>query len=97
MCCRTDGDDDHEPAGSVVKDVDRDHNGGPPEARLVPDRLAHVEQRDGRAAAVVRVERRPGRAGFEKSLRVGYGLAADGLLRANGLPRNRLNAALMLK
>jgi quercetin dioxygenase-like cupin family protein len=36
--------------------------------------------------AVVRVELRPGHAGFEKSLRVAYGLAADGLVRANGMP-----------
>ena len=46
---------------------------------------------------MARVELRPGHAGFEKSLRVGYGLAADGLVRANGMPRNLLHAALMLK
>jgi hypothetical protein len=46
---------------------------------------------------VVRVELRPGHAGFEKSLRVGYGLAAVGRVRANGMPRNLLHAALMLK
>jgi hypothetical protein len=46
---------------------------------------------------VVRVELRPGHAGFEKSLRVAYGLAADGLVRANGMPRNLLHAALLLE
>jgi mannose-6-phosphate isomerase-like protein (cupin superfamily) len=46
---------------------------------------------------VADVELRPGHPGFEKALRVAYGLAADGLVLANGMPRNPLHAALLLE
>jgi hypothetical protein len=38
---------------------------------------------------------RTGGAGFEKALRIGHGLAADGLALRNGMPRNPLHAALL--
>ncbi len=38
---------------------------------------------------------RPGHAGFEQTLRVGYGLAADGLTNAAGVPKNILHLALL--
>jgi hypothetical protein len=34
---------------------------------------------------------------FETSLRVAYGLAADGRVLKNGMPRNPLHAALLLE
>ena len=40
------------------------------------------------------VELRPGHAGFEKALKVSYGLAADGLAAANGAPKNPYHLAL---
>jgi mannose-6-phosphate isomerase-like protein (cupin superfamily) len=40
------------------------------------------------------VELRPGHSGFEKALKVAYGLAADGLSAANGAPRNPYHLAL---
>ena len=40
------------------------------------------------------VELRPGHAGFEKALKVAYGLAADGLTAANGAPKNPYHLAL---
>ncbi len=40
------------------------------------------------------VELRPGHAGFEKALKVAYGLAADGLAAANGAPKNPYQLAL---
>lgn len=43
------------------------------------------------------VELRPGSEGFEKALQVAYGLAGDGQVRANGLPRNPLHLALLLE
>jgi quercetin dioxygenase-like cupin family protein len=43
------------------------------------------------------VELRPGSEGFEKALNVAYGLARDGLVRDNGLPRNPLHLALLFE
>jgi mannose-6-phosphate isomerase-like protein (cupin superfamily) len=40
------------------------------------------------------VELRPGHSGFEKALKVAYGLAADGLAAANGAPKNPYHLAL---
>lgn len=40
-----------------------------------------------------RVELRPASRGFEQSLQIGYGLASDGLCRANGFPKDKLALA----
>lgn len=40
-----------------------------------------------------RVELRPASRGFEQSLQIGYGLAADGLCKPNGFPKDRLALA----
>jgi hypothetical protein len=40
------------------------------------------------------VELRPGHSGFEKALKVAYGLAAEGLAAANGAPKNPYDLAL---
>ena len=40
---------------------------------------------------------RPGHGGFEKSLKVAYGLAADGLSNSGGLPKNLYHAALLFE
>lgn len=42
------------------------------------------------------VELRPGPAGFEKALKVGYGLAADGLTAPDGAPKNPYHLAVLL-
>jgi mannose-6-phosphate isomerase-like protein (cupin superfamily) len=57
----------------------------------------HAWSNPGAARSVAHVELRPGSPGFEKALRVVYGLAADGLVRGNGVPRNPLHAALVLE
>jgi quercetin dioxygenase-like cupin family protein len=41
-------------------------------------------------------EMRPGQPGFEKTLKVGYGLAADGLTLSDGTPKNPYHMALLL-
>jgi quercetin dioxygenase-like cupin family protein len=41
-------------------------------------------------------EMRPGQPGFEKTLKVGYGLAADGLTFSDGTPKNPYHMALLL-
>lgn len=49
------------------------------------------------APARFQVEMRPGHTGFEQTLRIGYGLAADGECNAKGLPTNPLHLALLLE
>ncbi len=39
---------------------------------------------------------RPGHAGFEKAIKAGYGLAADGLTGPNGAPKNPYHLAVLL-
>ena len=41
-------------------------------------------------------EMRPGQPGFEKTLKVGYGLAAEGLTFSDGTPKNPYHMALLL-
>ncbi len=43
------------------------------------------------------VELRPGHSGFEKALKVAYGLAGDGRAAANGAPRNPYHLALVFE
>ena len=43
------------------------------------------------------VEFRPGHGGFEKALRVAYGLASDGYSNAKGLPKNLYHTALLFE
>lgn len=43
------------------------------------------------------VELRPGSAGFEKALKAGYGLAADGRTRSDGTPKNIYHLAVLLE
>ena len=43
------------------------------------------------------VELRPGHAGFEKMIKVVYGLASDGRTRADGTPKNPYHLALILE
>jgi quercetin dioxygenase-like cupin family protein len=40
-----------------------------------------------------KVELKPASRGFEQSLQIGYGLAADGLCKPNGFPKNKLALA----
>jgi quercetin dioxygenase-like cupin family protein len=42
-----------------------------------------------------RVELRPGHRGFEKTIQLGYGLAADGLVRKDGTPKQLTHLAVM--
>ena len=60
-------------------------------------RSLHAWSNPGAERSVAHIELRPGSPGFEKTLRIVYGLAADGLVRKNGVPRNPLHAALLLE
>ena len=43
------------------------------------------------------IELRPGSSGFEKALRVAYGLASNGLSNSKGLPKNLYHTALLFE
>jgi hypothetical protein len=60
-------------------------------------RSLHAWSNPGAERSVAQIELRPGSPGFENSLRVVYGLAGDGLVLKNGVPRNPLHAALLLE
>jgi mannose-6-phosphate isomerase-like protein (cupin superfamily) len=70
---------------------------GPGESATVPIGALHAWSNESTGPAVAQVELRPGQPGFETSLRVAYGLAADGRVLKNGMPRNPLHAALLLE
>ena len=70
---------------------------GPGEELTVPIGTLHAWSNAGAERTVAQVELRPGQPGFETSLRVAYGLAADGKVLKNGMPRNPLYTALLLE
>ena len=69
---------------------------GPGEELTVPIGTPHAWSNAGPERTVAHIELRPGQPGFETSIRVVYGLAADGKVLKNGVPRNPLYAALLL-
>jgi hypothetical protein len=66
------------------------------EAVAAPGSL-HAGSNPGEQRSVAQVELRPGSPGFQKGLRVAYGLAADGRVLKNGVSRNPLQASLLLE
>ena len=84
--------------GRLTVEIDGvQHHLEPGGEAVAPARSLHAWSNPGEDRSVVRIELRPGSPGFEKGLRVVYGLAADGLVRKNGVPRNPLHAALVLQ
>ena len=69
----------------------------PGEELTVPIGTVHAWSNESAERTVAHIELRPGQPGFETSLRVVYGLAADGKVLKNGLPRNPMHAALLLE
>jgi quercetin dioxygenase-like cupin family protein len=69
---------------------------GPGDEAIVPADAVHSWANESGLRATAVIELRPGQAGFEKALRVAYGLAADGLVDGRGVPRNPLHTALLL-
>jgi len=67
------------------------------EEAVAAPRSIHAWSNPGAGRTVAHVELRPGSPGFERGLRLAYGLAADGRVLQNGLPRNPLHAALLLE
>lgn len=73
------------------------HDLEPGDEAVAAARSVHAWSNPGESRSVVEIELRPGSPGFEKGIRVAYGLAADGLVLKNGVPRNPLHAALVLQ
>ena len=84
--------------GQLTVEIDGDrHELEPGDEAVAAIRSLHAWSNPGEVRSIVQVELRPGSAGFEDGLRIAYGLAADGLVRKNGVPRNPLHAALVLQ
>jgi mannose-6-phosphate isomerase-like protein (cupin superfamily) len=69
----------------------------PGEEATVPVGTLHGWANTSAEPAVAEVELRPGQPGFERSLHVAYGLARDGRVLRNGMPRNPLHTALLFE
>ena len=69
---------------------------GPGERATAPIGSPHCFRNATRETVVFHVTFDPGHRGMEETLQVGYGLAADGLCRADGTPRNPLYLALLV-
>lgn len=84
--------------GRLTVDIDgAQHELGPGDEALAPAGSLHRWRNLGRERCVAQVELRPGRAGFERALRIGYALANEGRVLKNGTPRNPQYTALLLE
>lgn len=72
-----------------------DHRLGPGESALAPAGSLHNFVNETGGTVRYLVELTPGHRGFERSLQVVYGLAADDRTNADGIPRNPLHLALL--
>jgi mannose-6-phosphate isomerase-like protein (cupin superfamily) len=72
------------------------HELAPGEEATAPIMSLHHFANPTGERTVFEVELRPGHAGFEKAIRVAYGLAADGRTNNKAIPRNPLHTALLL-
>ena len=68
----------------------------PGQKAVAPKNVLHRFRNTTEEPARFLVELRPGHAGFEKAVRVAYGLASDGRVFADGTPRNPYHLALLL-
>lgn len=69
---------------------------GPWDEATVPPGTVHAWSNQTAERAVALVELRPGHAGFERTMRAVYGIAAEGRAFKDGTPRNPLHLALLL-
>jgi quercetin dioxygenase-like cupin family protein len=69
----------------------------PRETALAPKNTLHNFRNPTDEPTTFLVTLRPASPGFEKALKAGYGLAADGLTRADGTPKNLYQLAVLLE
>jgi quercetin dioxygenase-like cupin family protein len=85
-------------AGRLTVQVDgAEFDLGPGEEAEAPPGSRHFFTNSSSERTVFQIEFRPGHSGFEKSLQIGYGLAADGRTNKKSIPKNPLHTALLLE
>ncbi|RDC66237.1 cupin domain-containing protein [Adhaeribacter pallidiroseus] len=67
------------------------------EKAIVPTNTRHAWSNISKETLVCDVILEPGNRGFEKALQAGYGLATDGLMRPNGMPKSIWHLALLVE
>lgn len=83
--------------GKVVVEVDGvEQELAEGDEAIAPPGTLHCFRNRSPDRAVFEVELRPGHEGFEKSLRVGYALAASGLTNKKAVPKNPMHTAVLL-
>ena len=70
---------------------------GPGETATAPARSRHCFSNETGEPARFLVELTPGHAGFERSLRIAYGLASDGETTRDGIPKRLSDMALLAR
>jgi mannose-6-phosphate isomerase-like protein (cupin superfamily) len=84
--------------GELVVQLGREeHVLRPGDTAVAPPRTPHRFFSRSAAPTRFRVELRPGDEGFERALRIAYGLAADGRMNGKGIPRRLDNLALLVE
>ena len=66
------------------------------ESFTVPPKMIHCFKNRSKCTAKFLVEFTPGQPGFEKVLKIGYGLAKDGLTSKKGVPKKFSHFALLI-
>ena len=66
------------------------------ESFTIPPKMVHCFKNRTKSAVKFRVEFVPGQPGFEKALKIGYGLAKDGLTSRKGIPTKFSHFALLI-
>jgi mannose-6-phosphate isomerase-like protein (cupin superfamily) len=69
----------------------------PGDSAVAPAGVAHRFSNPTNRVVRFRAELTPGHSGFENALRIAYGLAADGLMSANGMPKKLAHLALLVE
>ncbi len=69
----------------------------PGQKAVAPRNTLHRFRNTTEEPARFLVELRPGHSGFEKAIKVAYGLASDSLASASGIPRNLYYTAVLLE
>jgi quercetin dioxygenase-like cupin family protein len=67
----------------------------PGESFTVPKKAVHLFKNPTEKKVILEVELRPGNAGFEKAIKIAYGLATDGLTNKKGIPTNFFHLAIL--
>ena len=73
------------------------HTLGPGQSATAAPMINHLFRNRSGSKCRFRVNLRPASRGFEQSLQIGYGLAADGLCKPNGFPKDKLALAWLFE